>query len=155
MKTVGCKGSDANLYTLSNTLGNGNFSTNSFRTESDNIFTITNVFASCVVLTGSHLSMKSVWSPSTQLGKTGFCEQWKEFFLRICVLCAVKALSFPLPSSSAPCSGSQAPSCLLHPGLGKAGCPPASLCQAKHTRAGLPASLWLAQPSQAPSWRKL
>lgn len=60
MKTVGCKGSDANLHELSNILGNGNFSTNSFRKESDNIFTIANVFAKCIVLIGSHLLMKSV-----------------------------------------------------------------------------------------------
>lgn len=81
MKTVGCTGSDANLYGLSNILGNGNFSTNSFRKESDNIFTITNIFAGCVVLTGSQLPMKS--PPSTQLGKmVGFFVSSETNFLK-------------------------------------------------------------------------
>lgn len=69
MKTVGCKGSDANFYGLSNTLGNGNLSTNSFRMESDNIFTIRTVFAKRVVLPGSHLPMQWARSPSAQSGR--------------------------------------------------------------------------------------
>lgn len=102
MKTVGCTGSDANLYGLSNILGNGNFSTNSFRKESDNIFTITNIFAGCVVLTGSQLPMKS--PPSTQLGKmVGFFVSSETNFLKdLCPLWSKSPVLLPSSSQTPP-----------------------------------------------------
>lgn len=51
--------------------------------------------------------------------KNVFLQAVKPIFLRICVLCAVKALPFPLPSSQAPPSRSQVPSGALGPGLGR------------------------------------
>lgn len=159
MKTVGCKGSDANLYGLSNILGNGNFSTNSLRKESDSIFTITNIFAKCLVLTGSHVSLKSVWSPSAQLGKMFFLfvlfffmSSETDLLKDLCPLCH-KSPVRPLSPSQAPPHSFPSSLWSSVPGAGQAGCPPASLCQGKHTRAGPSAALWLTQPSQAPSGR--
>lgn len=129
MQRIRCKFLRTIKYTT-----NVNLSPNSFRMESDNTFTIRNTFAKCVVLSGSHLPVKSARSPSAQWGEF-FGEQRTQFPYGFVSLVRVQPGPWQCRHAElpAPFPGS-VPSAV--PGLGGRAARQPGLCQAQHSRAG-------------------